>query len=137
MSTPRHPNAERLREAYADLTRFEALCAPNIVVHAQGSRGIATGDWVGRDTVLQRIEQLWERSGRSYVMTTQDVVANDHFACVLARLQANHPTNHRSMDLQICGVWRFDEDGRLVEHWENCDDWSAFENFFEPLDVEV
>jgi len=132
--TSAHPNAARLAEAYGDMRKFTDLMTDDVVVHSQGSRGIAAGDWVGKADVVQRMADLWERSGESYVMTPTAIAASDAFACVMARLTAAHPTEGRTMDVQICGVWRFDTDGRLVEHWENVDDWSAFDDFFEPLE---
>lgn len=112
-----HPNADRLADAYGDMRRYTDLMSDDVVVHSQGSRGIATGDWIGKPAVVKRMEDLWARSGESYVMTATAIAASDAFGCVMARLTAAHPTEDRSMDVQICGVWRFDDESSLV--WQD------------------
>jgi hypothetical protein len=122
-----HPNVEMLREIYADFGLLAKFASDDIVLHASGSRGIMTGDYVGKQAVLAKEMELYRRSGGSLVLTADDVVANDYFGVVLGRLVANrdgHP-----FEGEICGLWRF-ENGFIVEHWENCADWPAAERYF-------
>jgi ketosteroid isomerase-like protein len=130
-----HPHAEILRAIYADLRLLTKFANEDIVLHAAGprdlmpagSRGIMTGDYIGKRAVLARATELFRRSGGSPVMTLDDVIANDHFGAVLGRLAANRH-GHR-FEGEFCGLWRF-QDGRIVEHWENAADWPAAERFF-------
>lgn len=124
-----HPNAVLLREGYGDLGVLADACADNIVVHSLGSRGVAAGDWVGKPAFLERLGEMFTRSGNSIALPVESVIANDHFGVVLARFTADN--GERDLDVPICGVWRI-EDGTLVEHWENVADWTLFEDFFEP-----
>ena len=138
-----HPHVEMLRAIYADLSLLTELASEDFVLHAAGprdimpvgSRGIMTGDYVGKRAVLARETELFRRSGGSLVMTPGDIVANDHFGAVLGRLAANRH-GHR-FEGDFCGLWRF-QDGHIVEHWENAADWPAAERFFmEELDDEA
>jgi len=130
-----HPHVEMLRAIYADLSLLTELASEDFVLHAAGprdimpvgSRGIMTGDYVGKRAVLARETELFRRSGGSLVMTPGDIVANDHFGAVLGRLAANRH-GHR-FEGDFCGLWRF-QDGHIVEHWENAADWPAVERFF-------
>lgn len=130
MSDGEHTNAALLRAGYADLTVLAEACADDIVVHSNGSRGVASGDWVGKAAFLDRMGEMFRRSGNSIALPVENVVANDHFGVVLARFTAGN--GDRMLDVPICGVWRI-HNGTLVEHWENVADWTRFEDFFEPL----
>lgn len=130
MSNPEHPNAALLRAGYADLAVLAAACSDDIVVHSNGSRGVATGDWVGKAAFLDRLGEMFRRSGNSIALPVENVVANDHFGVVLARFTADN--GEQRLDVPICGVWRI-EAGTLVEHWENVADWAPFDDFFEPV----
>jgi hypothetical protein len=130
-----HPHVEILRAIYADLSLLTEFASEDIVLHAAGprdvmaagSRGIMTGDYIGKRAVLAREMDLFRRSGGSPVMTLDDIVANDYFGAVLGRLTANRH-GHR-FEGEFCGLWRFC-DGYIVEHWENAADWPEAERFF-------
>lgn len=138
-----HPHAEILRAIYADLRLLTKFASEDIVLHAAGprdvmpagSRGIMTGDYIGKRAVLARATELFRRSGGSPVMTLDEVVANDYFGAVLGRLAANRHGDQ--FEGEFCGLWRF-QDGRIVEHWENAADWPAAKRFFlDEFDVEA
>jgi ketosteroid isomerase-like protein len=116
-----------LRAIYANFSLLEKFASEDIVLHASGSRDIMTGDYVGKQAVLAKEMELYRRSGGSLAMTTDHIVANDHFGAVLGRFSANR--NGNRFEGEICGLWRF-QDGVIVEHWENCADWPAAERFF-------
>jgi hypothetical protein len=122
-----HPHVKMLRAIYADFSLLERYASEDIVLHAAGSRGIMTGDYIGKQAVLAKEMELYRRSGGSLVLTAAHVVANDHFGAVLGPIAANRD-GHR-FEGEFCGLWRF-HDGHIVEHWENCADWPAAERFF-------
>jgi ketosteroid isomerase-like protein len=122
-----HPNAEILRVIYEDFSLLAEYASEDIVLHAEGSRDIMTGDYFGKAAVLAKEMELYRRSGGSLEMKADHIVANDHFGVVLGRLAANR--NGDRFEGEICGLWRF-QDGVIVEHWENCADWPAAERFF-------
>lgn len=127
MSHQEHPHVALLRHIYADFRRLYKYASDDIVLHAGGARGIMAGDYVGKQAVLAKEMELYRRSGGSLTMTADHIVANDHFGAVLGRLTA-HRAGGRFVG-EVCGLWRF-EGGRIVEHWENCANWSAAERFF-------
>jgi len=122
-----HSHVKMLRALYADFGLLAQFASEDIVLHAGGSRGIMSGDYVGKPAVLAKEMELYRRSGGSLVLTADDIVANDYFGVVLGRLAANRH-GHR-FEGAVCGLWRF-QDGLIVEHWENCADWPAAERFF-------
>lgn len=127
MSDREHPHVALLRDIYADFGLLDKYASDDIVLHAGGARDIMAGDYVGKQAVLAKEMELYRRSGGSLVMTADHIVANDHFGAVLGRLTANRAG--RRFEGEVCGLWRF-RDGLIVEHWENCADWSAAERFF-------
>jgi ketosteroid isomerase-like protein len=122
-----HPNVEMLRAIYDDFSLLAKYASDDIVLHASGSRGFLTGDFVGKEAVLTKEMELYRRSGGTLAMTADHIVANDHFGAVLGRFTADRNGDHFEGD--VCGVWRF-QDGLIVEHWENCADWPAAERYF-------
>ncbi|KAK7934820.1 hypothetical protein PG985_000315 [Apiospora marii] len=110
---------EMLRWLYADLTRISQLAAPDIILHrvhdhAHPLRGAAAAQ--------AHEEGLVAAAGGTLVMAVERVSANAHFGTVLGTLRAR--SRHRpdilpDLAAPFCGVWRFDERGRLAEHWEN------------------
>lgn len=122
-----HPNVELLRTIYQDFSLLAKFASDDIVLHAGGTRGIMAGDYVGKQAVLAKEFELYQRAGGSLVMRADHIVANDHFGAVLGKLVANR--DGEVFEGEICGLWRF-ADGVIVEHWENCADWTAAERFF-------
>lgn len=122
-----HPNVEKLRAIYADFGLLAKYASEDMVLHAAGTRGILAGDYVGRQAVLAKEMELYRRSGGTLAITTDHIVANDHFGTVLGRFRAQRDSV--PFVAEVCGLWRF-ENGLIVEHWEICADWPAAERFF-------
>jgi ketosteroid isomerase-like protein len=115
MST--HPNAEALREIYADLTSIGDYCAEDVVLHpATRSVDPAAVDVIGREAVQQWEIDLVASTADTIAMDVQTIVANDHFGTVLGTLSAAFGASRFAQS--FCGLWRF-RDGLIVEHWEN------------------
>lgn len=111
---------ELLRWLYADLTRLERVAAPTILLHrlndhARPLRGVAAAQ--------AHEEGLVAATGGTLAMDVESVATNAHFGSVMGTLRAGggSETSQRRPPLAVpfCGLWRFDAQGRLAEHWEN------------------
>ncbi|KAK6833254.1 hypothetical protein PG987_007948 [Apiospora arundinis] len=110
---------DMLRWLYADLTRISQVAHPDIVLHrvhdhSHPLRGAAAAQ--------QHEEGLVAAAGGTLVMDVDRVSANAHFGSVMGTLRARSANKSKAIpDLAVpfCGVWRFDDRGRLAEHWEN------------------
>lgn len=66
---------------------------------------------------------LMAATGGTLVMDVESITANAHFGCAMGTLRAGGGSSGRTeIAMAFCGVWRFDEEGRAVEHWENAED---------------
>ena len=90
--------------------------------------------WPERDvqahlTYLKRLNHelaLIRMTGNTLVMQVQQIVANDSFGAVLGALQVDK--QGKRLEMPFCGLWRF-RSGRIIEHWGNAYDISAFGQF--------
>ncbi|NGO79716.1 ester cyclase [Streptomyces sp. YC504] len=115
--TSTHPNALKLRELYADLSRIGEFVHDDVVLHP-ATRAVdpAVGDQVGREAVVEWERELLGATGDTLVMNVQDITANDQFGTVLGTLEGRF--GDVPFAQAFCGVWRF-ENGKVTEHWEN------------------
>lgn len=107
---------ELLRWLYADLTRLERVAAPTLLLHryddhARPLRGAAAAQ--------AHEEALVAATGGTLVMDVESVAATAHFGTVMGTLRAGGGRLRPPLAVPFCGVWRFDAQGRLAEHWEN------------------
>ncbi|KAK7966329.1 uncharacterized protein PG986_000606 [Apiospora aurea] len=119
-STPTFANSDdMLRWLYADLTRISQVAAPDIVLHRVGDHGRPLR---GAAAAQAHEDGLVAAAGGTLAMDVDRVSTNAHFGTVLGTLRAQARGQSQPIpDLAVpfCGVWRFDERGRLAEHWEN------------------
>ena len=114
-----HQNAELLRNGYAafgkgDMAAVDALFADDIVWHVAG-RNPLSGEHRGKDEVFGRFfAGLAERSGGSFAITVDFLVADDEHAVAMVRHQASH--NGRTLSTREIDTYRI-RDGRVVEAW--------------------
>lgn len=130
MSTPAstattHPNVQKLRAIYADLTRLGEFAAEDMVLHT------AVRDFcsdpsarrvVGKEAAVAHERALIRQTGGTLMMDVQHIAANDHFGAVLGVLRARR--GEEILAMPFCGLWRF-RDGLIAEHWENAYDVPA------------
>ncbi|MFI7122055.1 nuclear transport factor 2 family protein [Amycolatopsis sp. NPDC049868] len=122
-----HPNVNTLRMIYADLRRLGEFAADDVVLHTADREVNPVGAKVrGREAVVGKERELIALTGDTLFMDVQDIVANDFFGAVTGILRAHR--DGKVLAVPFCGVWRF-VDGRIVEHWENAYDLSAFVDF--------
>jgi ketosteroid isomerase-like protein len=122
-----HPNIEILRTIYADLTRIAEYADDGVVLHTadRDIPGRATRV-VGKEAVLAKELDLIGLTDNTLTMDVHDIIANDHFGAVLGFLRVR--LNGKANAMPFCGLWRF-RNGRIIEHWENAYDATAFGHF--------
>ncbi|GAB1311717.1 hypothetical protein MFIFM68171_01927 [Madurella fahalii] len=134
----------RLIYLYADVTRISQISSPHVILHPADRdltnpprppvRGIAA--------VQAYEEALVAATGGTLVMEVESIAANEVFGCVMGVLRAGREDNDDDDDkndaaaaadngegegrerrkpkgkiaMRFCGVWKFDEEGRAVEH---------------------
>lgn len=115
--------ADTLRYLYSDLTRLHEVAAPEIVLHPAHrylpphSLASPALPIVGLREAQAHEERLVEGTGGTIAMHVESVTANAHFGAVMGVLRARK--SGEELALPFCGFWRFDIDGKAVEHWEN------------------
>ncbi|ATL25619.1 hypothetical protein [Streptomyces formicae] len=116
-------NAATLRAVYADLRTIGRYCAPTIVVHPAHHTRCDTGTLLGLDAATAHEQALFNLTNNTVVMELEYVAANDYYGVAIGLMHAEE-----SIPVQVpfCGVWRFDGQGRLIEHWEYDTDPTAF-----------
>jgi ketosteroid isomerase-like protein len=127
-----HVNAARVREAleaYAkrDLDAVGDQLAKNIVWHVAGDHALS-GDYEGRDAVLDYFRQVQQLTGDSLELEVDEIVANDHFAAVF--LHAKGKRQERELEVKMAEAIRFDDDGRWAEYWAMANDQTAVNEFW-------
>lgn len=122
-----HPNAAMLREIYADLSRIAHHCDDDVVLHA-AERDLPgqVPKYRGVAAVTAKELDLIRRTQDTLRMDVSSITANDHFGAVTGLLRAR--LGDREIAMPFCGLWRFHH-GRIIEHWENAYDASAFGAF--------
>ena len=127
-----HVNAARVREAleaYAkrDLDAVGDQLAKNIVWHVAGDHALS-GDYEGRDAVLDYFRQVQQLTGDSLELEVDEIVANDRFAAVF--LHAKGKRQERELEVKMAEAIRFDDDGRWAEYWAMANDQTAVNEFW-------
>jgi ketosteroid isomerase-like protein len=120
-------NTQTLRMIYANLASIGAYVDDDVVLHA-AEREIPgmRRRYVGRAEVVAKELELIRLTDNTLFMDVQSVQANDYFGAVTGFLRAS--LHGREITMPFCGLWRF-RDGRVIEHWENAYDASAFGRF--------
>jgi hypothetical protein len=137
MYVSNHPNAELLEQMYGAFARpdgFEETMAmlgrmmsPDFVIHCGGASPVA-GDFLGLDGMKQHVADFFERSGGTFHIEQDAIVADDHWALVSQR--ANAAVRGLTLDQPVAGIWRFAGPGILAEHWELASDIAAWDAFW-------
>ncbi|KAK8112111.1 uncharacterized protein PG998_008568 [Apiospora kogelbergensis] len=117
-ATPSFANSDdMLRWLYADLTRISQVASADLVLHRLNDHGRPLR---GAAAAQQHEEGLVAAAGGTLAMDVDRVSTNAYFGSVMGTLRARSTnTNIPDLAVPFCGVWRFDDRGRLAEHWEN------------------
>jgi hypothetical protein len=126
-------NEKTLQAIYADLSRIGEHIDDDVVLHA-AERDIPgmKQRYVGRDEVIAKELSLIRLTENTLIMDVENIQATEYFGAVTGLLRAH--LHGRDVAMPFCGLWRFRE-GRVIEHWENAYDASAFGRFVTGEDV--
>ena len=136
MLTPDHPNAKWLADFYrgaADVENDPLLdedareravneltqralskISPDFRIHTGGNRLGTTGDLAFTLAYMARRKAL--TGGTFRPIAIDQILADDEYGVIHGTFGAEQ--NGKAFKLVGMGVWRFDESGRAVEHWE-------------------
>jgi hypothetical protein len=125
-----HRNSELLRRIYShqEPDLLNRSLGSTFLGHSPGSSRIS-GDWIGIEGFTEHGRRLNELSNGSFEHTPTGSYSNSAWGMVPSIIHVSR--NGRAMEMKGCGVWRFDDDGRIAEHWEMLEDqrtWDLFWN---------
>ena len=116
--TQAEQNQDLLRKVYqsigeGDVPAALALYDDSIVFHVPGTNQLA-GDHAGKAAVGATMRKFQELSGRTFKLQPVQIVANDEYGFVLAKVSASR--NGKTIAEDPVQLWRF-EGGKPVEVW--------------------
>ena len=129
--TPEHPHVTLLRDGYAafamgDLDRIRAVLAED-VVHSVSGRNKISGDYRGRDEVLEFYVRLFDLSGGTFRSEPYVFLADDGHGVVLIRATAEHAGGR--LDDHGVDIHRFAGD-QIIEIRSLAGDQNAVDEFW-------
>lgn len=126
-----HPNEESIRRGYqafaqGDMGTIGELMADDIVWHSGGDN-ILTGDYKGKEAVLEWFARLAQESGGTFTAEVHDVLANDDHAVALVTTSATR--NNNSFEVRAAQIFHVN-DGQITEFWSFAEDQDALDEFW-------
>lgn len=128
----RHPNVARIEDFLSAYGRGDAaavgeLLADDIVWHVAGSHRLS-GDYRGRDAVLEYFSQVADETGGSIELDPVEIMANERHGASILRVTGDREGSR--LDTVMAEAFRFDEQGRLSEFWATANDQAAIDRFW-------
>ena len=128
---PSNPVAAGLKSAYeavlhGDLGPLRKYLWPDCVLHVPGRTSIS-GEIRGWDAAERWSTQFFQRGGTTYGEDIISVVADDHWAFLMATYHAER--NGRKLEDRSVNVFRL-RDGRVAEMWVLVGDCKIFDEIF-------
>ena len=125
-----HPNADLARIAWeavstSDIETLAQVCREDLLWHASG-RGPRSGEYRGRDTVLEYLAAIGEAAER-FDSSLEHILTNDDLVAVLFRVKGNRGAKH--LDTGFILIFRIEEK-RLAEVWAVPRDQYAIDEFW-------
>jgi len=125
-----HPNAEVVERAFSAFGRdafvVARTLADDIVWRVPGTNAMS-GEYVGRDAVLQFLRQTLVLSGGTYKTELQYVVADDERAVAVYHARGEREGRTLDIDQALFCVL---SDGRLIDVTAVPFDFTAFDTFW-------
>jgi len=95
--------------------------------HVAGSHQFS-GDHRGREELVEYLCQLRARTGGSYTLTPESVLASDHHTALFTR--ATGQRSGRTLDVLVAHALTVRSDGLWREYWVCADDQEAEDEFW-------
>jgi hypothetical protein len=127
-----HPHIETIRlalKAYetGDREEMERFLAPDIVWHVGGDHRLS-GDYRGRDAVLDYYETIRSETGGTLQLEPVSIMADDEHAAIFMRVTGKRGS--KKLDTVLAEALRLDRDGRWLEYWALAEDQPAVDAFW-------
>jgi hypothetical protein len=126
-----HPNLVIARAGYeafdrGDMAAVSDLLSDDIVWHSGGSN-VLTGDYAGKEAVLDFFSLLMRESGGTYRNDVHDMLANDEHGVALVTVSASR--GGEAYEGRVIHVFHM-SDGKMIEFWSYPEDQSRFDEFW-------
>lgn len=127
-----HPNVERIQgflDAYAsgDREAMGALLADDAVWHVGGTHRYS-GDYRGRDAILDYFEAVGKETGGSMRLEPLELLASDERGAAFLRVTAER--EGKALDATMAEAIVFGPGGTIQEFWAHATDQSAIDEFW-------
>jgi hypothetical protein len=127
-----HPNAARVREGFAawnrgDFDTVREYLADDVVWHVGGDHPLS-GDYRGRDAVLEYCARAFQLTGGTLKGEPLEILVDERHAGVFNRVTAERGA--RRLDAVLAQAVRFDGDGRWLEYWALADEQDDVDAFW-------
>ena len=133
MGTDQMERVNRYFDAYARRDR-EAMARffdEDIVWHVAGSHAMS-GDYSGRETVLDYLARAQYLAQGSLTLTPIEVMASDEYLALFVRVRGDR--NRRYLDVELVEVFKIGPDGRWLEFWSMADDQAEVDAFWSGVE---
>lgn len=126
-----HPNLVIARAGYeafdkGDMAAVSDLLSDDIVWHSGGSN-VLTGDYAGKEAVLDFFSLLMRESGGTFRNDVHDMLANDEHGVALVTFSASR--GGESFEGRVIHVFHM-SDGKMTEFWSYPEDQSSYDEFW-------
>jgi ketosteroid isomerase-like protein len=127
-----HPHAINVRAAFAAYARgdFEVMArrfADDIVWNVGGQHALS-GDYHGRENVINHLRETQRLAAGSLRMDVEDVLASDRYGAMIYRVFGTR--NGSALDVRIALAITFDDQGRWTRRFGLADDQRAVDEFW-------
>ena len=110
-----------------DRDAMGAALADDAVWHVGGAHRLS-GDYRGRDAILDYFETVWMETADTMKLAPLEVMANDRHGAAFLHVTAER--HGQPLDVVLAEEFRFDEDGRILEFWAHANDQAAIDRFW-------
>ena len=110
-----------------DVERFgEILLADDVIWHWPG-RSSVSGDYRGRDAVLELLRGFHRLTGNRLNVQPIDILEGENHLMSFTHVTADREGDH--LDVTMADAMRFGPEGRVVEYWTLSNDQRAVDAF--------
>jgi ketosteroid isomerase-like protein len=99
----------------------------DVVWHVGGNHALS-GDYRGRDALLDYFAKVRDQTGGSLTVTSESILASDRHTAMFTRVTAQR--DGRSLDVTMAQVLSVGADGNWREYWALANDQAAVDAFW-------